>query len=79
MGWGSLYDDPFSMGLLMGLLFLDTLIYSGLAWYLGLVRPFLVLNTPLVRSYTLPESSGSGEGEDCSLFCVPEFDARVVE
>ena len=44
--WATLYDDPFSLGELMGLLLFDALLYAVLAWYLGRVLP-TAYGTPL--------------------------------
>jgi ATP-binding cassette subfamily A (ABC1) protein 3 len=63
--WDTMYDDPFSLGELMGLLLVDACIYTVAAWYLSRVLP-TAHGTPLpwwfIFSLKFWRGPGAGEG-----------------
>lgn len=68
--WDTMYDDPFSLGELMGLLLVDACAYTVAAWYLSRVLP-TAHGTPLPWWFIFSLKFWRGPGRD-----VPERRGR---
>ena len=61
--WDTMYDDPFSLGELMGLLLVDACVYTVAAWYLSRVLP-TAHGTPLPWWFIFSLKFWRGPGRD---------------
>jgi ABC-type multidrug transport system ATPase subunit len=73
--WETLYDDPFSLGELMGLLLVDAGVYAAAAWYLGRVLPtahgtplpwWFIFSLKFWRGPRGADAAGDGRGATAS-------------
>lgn len=64
--WATLYDDPLSMGELMGIMVGDAVLYTAMAWYLGKVLP-TAHGTPLPWWFVFSAKYWRGPGAGAGL------------